>query len=298
MNGPDPVFIFGHKSHKGPRESNEDTVLSIELPDGRWLLAVADGMGGLADGGLASKAALGAVYQKLSRGSSLVEAVREGNAAVLKEAGQREMGTTLVAAVFTGPRAEVVNVGDSRAYHLDPLGLVQVTLDHTLGQDALREGAVTARDVDSYPMAGALSRYLGAGEQVDVDYFGPFEISERGWLLLCSDGLYRVFPTEEMEPLLLGETDANTAAERLVEGALNREADDNVSIALAFRPGSAPRVPEAILRMGPEPFSKRGRSRRAAAKRKRKRLVLILTMVGVPLLIAIFLVLWRVLGSG
>jgi protein phosphatase len=300
MTHPEIQLSFGFQSHQGPRETNEDTVLSVGLPDGRWLLAVADGMGGLSAGELASKTALGALYRMLTEGSTLVEAAKEGNSAILNKASDQEMGTTLVAALLTGSRVELINVGDSRAYHLDPLGLLQITLDHTVGQEALRNGTLDSQEALSSPMARALSRYLGGGEEVAVDYFGPFEITERGWLLLCSDGLHNVFSTAEIEKMLVGESDPEAAASRLVEEALRKGTDDNVSVVLAFRPREASYVPFKNRRSASESLSKRmlpgSHSRRHGARRKRKRWILVLTLLGVPVLIAVILGLLAVLG--
>jgi len=285
-------LLFGFHSHEGPREANQDTVLSIALPDGRWLAAVADGMGGLERGGLASRTALGAVYRHLSAGAGLVAAMIEANAAVYEEAKGQKLGTTVVAALVAGNLAEIANVGDSRAYHFDPLGLVQVTQDHTKGEEAVRDGSVTEGELASSPWAGALSRYLGAEEAVEVDYFGPLDIHEGGWLLLCSDGLHRVFQTEEMEAVLSNESNPEAAARRFVEAALERSTEDNVSVALVFRP----RETVAMVPSGkpnrrqpswkPETFV--GEPRRPRSNRKTGRALAVRISLGVaPLLIGI-----------
>jgi len=230
---------IGHHTHQGPRETNQDTVLSIELPDNRWLLAVADGMGGLEEGEKASKTALGSLYSSLMDGADLVDAVQAANAAVNREAQGQVTGTTLVAAVFSGKRVEIVNVGDSRAYNSDVLGLIQVTQDHTMAEEAAREGAFTFDTVEeggADRWAGALARFLGEGEEVKVDRFGPLDLLEGGWLVLCSDGVHGVMPLDEINRFLLGQTDAESAAIGLVEEALARKTGDNASVALAFWP--------------------------------------------------------------
>jgi len=195
---------------------------------------------------------------------------------------------------------EVVNIGDSRAYQLDPLGLLQITLDHTLGQEALRNGTLTDQEADSSPMARALSRYLGAQEEVSVDYFGPFEVTERGWLLLCSDGLHNVFSTAEIEEILVGETNPETAANRLVEEALRKDTTDNVSAALAFRPEEADSRVRRDRRAAAKSLSNRMMpghpSRRQGGRKRRKRWALILALLGIPLLVTIILGLWAILG--
>ncbi len=231
-------FLLGNHTHPGPRATNQDTVLSIKLPEDRWLLAVADGMGGLAEGELASKTALGALYRSLLDGADLVEAVREANTAVKREARGEVMGTTLVAALLSGRKAEIVNVGDSRAYNSDLLGLIQVTRDHTMAEEAARDGSLLLGPMEggSTPWAGALARYLGAADEVEVDRFGPLDLLEGGWLLLCSDGLHGVMPLDEIDAFLVRQADAEKAAAGLVEEALARKTGDNVSVALACWP--------------------------------------------------------------
>jgi len=236
MIEPSRHLLLGEHTDPGPRESNQDTVLSTELPDGRWLVAVADGMGGLAEGERAGKTALATLYRSLAGGADMAGAVREANIAVHRESKGQSMGTTLVASLLDGNRAEIANVGDSRAYHLDPLGLLQVTRDHTMGEEAVRNGAVREDQVASNRWAGALARFLGSRETVDADVFGPLILGEGDWLLLCSDGLHRVLPREDMEVCLRAAIDPKQAARRLVEMALERETQDNVSVALVYRP--------------------------------------------------------------
>ena len=135
-------FRIGHHTHRGPCDTNQDTVLSIALPEGRWLLAVADGMGGLEEGELASKTALSSLYKSLSDGADLTSAVQDANRAVHQEAQGRSMGTTMVAAVVSGHRVEIANVGDSRAFQSDLLGLIQIIQDHTMAFEAEQAGSL------------------------------------------------------------------------------------------------------------------------------------------------------------
>ncbi len=232
-----PRLFFGDHTDPGPRPSNQDTVLTIELPDGRWLAAVADGMGGLADGERAGKTALARLYRSLSKGASLTQSVQDANAAVHRQCGgNTATGTTLVAAVLDGYRADIVNVGDSRAYHLDPLGILQITRDHTMGEEAVRSGDFLGNEVPSSLWTTALARFLGADEEVQAEVFGSVSLQEGDWLLLCSDGLHRVLSDGDMEEQLRGASDPQQTANRLVEMALERDAEDNVSVVLVYRP--------------------------------------------------------------
>ena len=235
-------FVFGEKTHQGPRKVNQDTTLSIKLPDERWLLAVADGMGGLEEGGLASQTALGALYRSLSKGADLLTAANDANQAVIKEAEGRMMGTTLVAALIDGTSAEIINVGDSRAYCSDSLGLIQITQDHTMAAEAALDPTVLADELETGPSrwAGALARYLGAEDRVKVDRFGPMEMIEGGWLLLCSDGLHGVMAERELGTFFQEHTDAERAACGLVDQALERNTGDNISAVVAHWPERLP----------------------------------------------------------
>lgn len=309
-------FRFGDCSEKGPRETNQDTVLSIELPDGRWLLAVADGMGGLTQGELASQTGLGALYRSLSEGKGLSEAMREANRAVFRESRGQKMGTTLVAAILAGNGVEIANVGDSRAYQVDSLGLIRVTRDHTMAEEAVREGAFSPDEADASPWANALSRYLGAGEEVDVDTYGPFQIQQRGWILLCTDGLYKVLPTEEIESTLVDGTDPQEVVRTLVAKALERGTLDNVSAAALFRTGVsglAPdfvpdSVPDSLLTPagGPRPASpwKPGKLLASPHRRKMKKkgsrtLAITVPLIVIPLVVvAVLLLRWWLEGGG
>jgi PPM family protein phosphatase len=241
MTGLPHTFLFGEHSDPGLRDTNQDTVLSTDLPDGRRLVAVADGMGGLAEGERAGKVALTELYRSLTGGADLERAVQAANQAVHRESksGSSPTGTTLVAAILDGRHVEIANVGDSRAYHLDTLGLLQITRDHTLGEEAIRKGEFIEEGSIPSRWSSALARFLGAYETVQVELFAPMLIREGDWLLLCSDGLHRVLSIEDLEAQLNEAKDPKQAAVRLVEEALAKQAEDNVSVALVYFPGTS-----------------------------------------------------------
>jgi protein phosphatase len=195
-------------------------------------------MGGLEEGELASKTALSAFFRALSDGMRSLDAVREANAAVMRVAKGRHMGTTLVAAILTGRELEVVSIGDSRAYLSDPLGLIQITRDHTLAEEASRSGLLSDLEVeeDDNRWGGALARYLGGNEEAEPDRFGPMEMVDNGWLVLSSDGMHGVLSADEIDAFLGEASDVESAAVGLVEKALMKGTQDNVSVALAYCP--------------------------------------------------------------
>jgi protein phosphatase len=224
------------RTDAGRREANEDSVLSMRLATGARVIAVADGMGGLELGDVASRTALQALRTALTRGASLGDAMREANRAVHARAAGRAMGTTLVAALADGARVTVANVGDSRAYRCTALGLRQLTIDHTHGEEARQAGAAEPSGPMADRWASALTRAMGTREEVAVDMFGPFELDDGDCILLCSDGVHGVVPDEGIERWSRDLRDLEGAVERLLRTALDAGSEDNLSAVVLHRP--------------------------------------------------------------
>ena len=228
-------FGTGTATHLGGRALNEDAVLA-----GERLVAVADGVGGLAHGGVASRLALDtldAAFAADRTVSGLLGAVREANEAVWKHAasdsGQAAMGTTLVALALTADAdAVVLHVGDSRLYRLTGGRVIAVTRDHTVVAELVRGGALGAAAAAHHPRRHVLTRAIGTSPQVDADFASlPCVPGDR--FLLCTDGLYGVLPAENLADALTAEADPRSAAEALVAGAVDRGPADNVTALVA-----------------------------------------------------------------
>lgn len=239
------------RTDAGARDGNEDSILSMRLANGSLVVAVADGMGGLELGDVASRTALEALRNEMTRGASLADAVRKANEAVHERAAGRPMGTTLVAAHAVGHRVTVANVGDSRAYRLTPLGIRRVSIDHTHAEEARRaggggpDGAVTGR------WGAALTRSLGGRREVEVDIFGPIEMDDGESLLLCSDGVHGALSDSRIESWGQSLDDPDRAVGRLIDLALSSGSEDNVSAVLLHRPSrTTPDAHPAARRSG------------------------------------------------
>lgn len=226
----------------GRRSANEDGVLARSVIRGRRLLAVADGMGGHAGGAEASRVALAALEEALADGANLAVAVGRANAAVRAaalELGHERMGTTLVAALQSGPRYRIANAGDSRAYRIDGQGIQLLTRDHSALADAQRGDPQAARALANSPWRHAVTRALGLEPSLDVDLFGPFDALTPHTLLLSSDGLHDHLPEPEMAHSLSQAPDLETAAQRLAHQAYERGSPDNISVVLGrFSPAA------------------------------------------------------------
>jgi PPM family protein phosphatase len=231
-----PLCRSASATLQGRRPANQDATTALALPDGRYLVAVADGMGGHQGGEVASAAALEVLTRELSGGAGLREAVLAANEAVYEQARQNPalngMGTTLVALLLDGQTYQIANVGDSRAYRVDLSGVRQVTRDHSFAAEAVQQKLMSSDEVARSPWRNALTRSLGTDASVEVDVFGPYEIAGPPHLVvLCSDGLYRSVESEAMWQTLVKAEDGDAAARALSSLAYENHSDDNISVA-------------------------------------------------------------------
>jgi serine/threonine protein phosphatase Stp1 len=221
-------------SHVGTvRTRNEDNC--VNRPDlGLW--AVADGAGGHQAGDVASQTvadALAEVPSGLGAAQALAEVrLRIGRAhealtaEAMRRGGNAMLASTVVVLLARGEHYACLWAGDSRAYLLRAGRLVQVTHDHSLVQQLLDSGEITAEAAANHPWSNVITRAVGAGD----DAFALDKVTDRlragDRFLLCSDGLFKTVPEAELALLL---ADAEAPVERLLAAALERHADDNVT---------------------------------------------------------------------
>lgn len=226
----------------GQRATNQDAVVVQDLPGGRKLFALADGMGGHQAGEVASRMALEALSEALADGATLDGAVKAANAAVHRAAMERPewrgMGTTLVALLLAGTRYEIASVGDSRAYRIDTAGIRQITVDHSVAAEANKAG-VTASSLAASPWKSAVTRAIGVSPTVEVDLFGPFDCTVPHTVVLCSDGLYRTLSHQRIRDHVHSATDLPAAVWRMTREALQGGSTDNISVVVVRFEGSA-----------------------------------------------------------
>lgn len=223
------TFVAGTATHQGGRDSNQDAALVDDT-----LFAVADGIGAFAAGEVASRLAadsLNAAFVNDRSISGLLAACREANDAVWQHAHRREttMGTTIAALAITDDTGAVaVHVGDSRLYRSRDGRIEQLTRDHTVVADLIRTGRITEQDAQDHPHRNVLTQALGVGPDFDLDYAGV-SCKTGDKLLLCTDGLVKALSTEEINDVLTTSADPGDSADRLVNDAVRREAQDNVT---------------------------------------------------------------------
>ncbi len=240
-------------THRGRRPSNEDTVLTASLPGGGEVVAIADGMGGHAAGDLASRLAVDILIQELRAGAEIPQAFHGANSVVhetsQREAGCRGMGTTLVAVVSRGPSYQIANVGDSRAYRIDGMGIQQITTDHSFVAEAVRSGGLSLEEASRSPWRNALTRSLGTSTHAEADLFGPFSARATPHLvLLCSDGVHKVLSDAAIRQIALRAENGTAAVGMLITAAYQHDSDDNMTVAVVefgsfFQPEDVPTEP-------------------------------------------------------
>jgi PPM family protein phosphatase len=211
------------------REGNEDGyVVDRRLQ----LFAVADGMGGHRAGEVASATALEAMRASVASGTGIGDAITNANAAVhgkaTGDADLQGMGTTLTAVVPDGNGVLVGHVGDSRAYLLRDGELRQLTTDHSLVEELVREGRLTEEQAAVHPQRSVITRALGVEDNVEVDVY-PVPLLPGDRLLLCSDGLTTMLRPQAISSLLRRESDPTRAANLLVDAANAAGGEDNIT---------------------------------------------------------------------
>ena len=240
---------FGLTDKGRVRKDNQDCFI-IEKCDAKscYIVALCDGMGGAKAGGLASelsnKAFVSYVYAKLtSRVNRVLDfrkilqsACSEANGVAYEysqfDEAYNGMGTTIVGGVIkTSGNGYIINVGDSRAYHISRRGnsIYQITRDHSLVEELVEFGAITKEEARTHPQRNVITRVLGSADDVEADYF-EFSLQSGDFLLLCSDGLSNMISDLEMLEYAKEYQDPELLCRALMSKALKRGAADNVTV--------------------------------------------------------------------
>lgn len=234
-------FVHGAASDVGRgRSENEDAYLADEA---RRLYAVADGMGGHRAGEVASATAIESLREAFGAGRALDEAVGAANAAVFAKASanleMRGMGTTLTAvALLEDHTALLCHVGDSRAYLMRDGGVTQITEDHSLVEQLVREGRLSPEEAINHPQRAIITRALGIDPEIQLDTY-RVDLRPGDRLLLCSDGLTSMVADEAVAGVLRRQPDPQRAAETLVDMANEAGGDDNITVVVVDALGDA-----------------------------------------------------------
>lgn len=234
-------LIWGATTHAGAgRAVNQDAHLTRPP-----VFAVADGMGGHVAGDRASAlviATLAELIPEVPNREQVLHAIRQADARLVQAAqatGAVGMGTTLCLLALLGPRLVLVaNVGDSRAYRVGPLGLEQLTHDHSVVQELIDAGHLDTEAAEHHPERHIITRSLGSGAPLDIDWW-LIETHPDDTFVLASDGLTKVLPIATIEDRLHTAPDPGAAATQLVADVVAAGGRDDAT-AVVLHIGDAP----------------------------------------------------------
>ncbi len=271
------IDLFGLTHPGKKRTENEDHFLACtvhpevivhatSLPNvdrlplrGEWratIALVADGVGGNADGGQASRITTETIMRYVSSSlqsyhdagsmeedvflESLRGAVMEAHHAVRTEAKQRggpkPMATTLTLGIVVWPWLYVVQLGDSRAYYYWDGKLTQVTRDQTVAQELVDQGVLPQERLASSPYRHVLSRAVGGEAEEAIPEVTRVRIDRFGSVLLfCSDGLTKHVSDEEIARKIADNPASEDVCKSLLDLALERGGSDNITIVVVRR---------------------------------------------------------------
>lgn len=234
----------------GLKRSHNEDVITVCTDSAMAILA--DGMGGYNAGEVASEMGVSVIkkmvgdklngflsYLMPHQPEDLTQivhaAIKEANSAILKAALDEPryfgMGTTLVMTICYGDLLLVAHVGDSRAYRLRQGKLTQITRDHSVVQEQIDAGMMTAESAQHSDIKNLVTRAVGVGYPVEEE-INLFQIEEGDVYLLCSDGLSDMVSEHDMQSALCKETSLQEKCTELIDLANAEGGSDNISVIL------------------------------------------------------------------
>lgn len=263
-----------HIGYGQQRQSWEDRCAAYQMKTAAGMELVigivADGIGGANAGEVASQLAVDKILDFLKSSTDtdpnqlLYNAVHKAHASVVKSArtnvNLRAMGSTVTVAAIHQGKLYLAHLGDSRAYFVREGHIIQLTIDHTWGNEKVRLGQLSLQQASVHARKDELSRYLGQPGEIEVDVGlrvdgeadpsksvlsgGGLELLPGDSVVLCTDGLVKERPGSNehfVEPAeivnIIHKNEPQDSANTLVALALGRQVDDNVSVVILEAPG-------------------------------------------------------------
>jgi PPM family protein phosphatase len=233
-------------SDPGVRYAYNQDFVALDTLDATQILVVCDGVSSSHAPEQASKIVAETIVQQLAEQlqyASAETAIRVAMQAAFRDVSKLRYppdteppSTTVVAAIVQGKTATIAWLGDSRAYWISPQEVRQLTQDHSWFNEVVALGKMTEVEAKSAGNAHAITRWVGKDASDDAEpEIMRFEMRDRGYLLLCSDGLWNYAETAEqlmnlVEPIKTRE--AMEVSLQLVEYARSCGGHDNITVAL------------------------------------------------------------------
>lgn len=230
------------------RQQNQDAFICRRVGENAGYAIVCDGMGGENAGEVASATACQLIEKFFHRDVNenmteaavkavIFSAISAANAKVYSMAKENPdyhgMGTTLVLAVVIGENMHIVNIGDSRIYMVEKKAVKQLTRDHTLVQNMIDRGEISEEEAVNHPKKHYITRAIGVGDTLDIDY-QMYELKKESIVLLCSDGLSNYLKLEKLPEQLKSCVHKNSIQE-LIDFANDQGGSDNITAVMLYR---------------------------------------------------------------
>lgn len=214
------------------RKHNEDAFL---VNESSLLFGVADGVGGLSGGEIASRLALDEISFRYKEGNkkNLAEAIAAANTVVYRYGIDhgKTIATTLSLIALNRKQAFIANVGDSRVYLWRDGHLRQVTTDHTVKQDMLDKGLISKNSQAPSAIDHVITRAIGAEQRVKTD-ISIFKVQGNDVLLVCTDGITSMLTDDDIQASLRTMVNIEQASSDLLEKAKIAGGRDNITLIL------------------------------------------------------------------
>lgn len=228
------------------RHVNQDYYIAENRKVGIFpnIFLVADGVGSNRDSGFASKHCADFVIDQLSLSKSgadykseLLKAYRLANTdlvyRIYANPEYRGMGTTMVLCTIFNDRAMIINIGDSRCYHISNYSIKQITKDHSIAEELVSENAIS-RDSEKYKeFKSQLSRAFGAGKKIEPDVF-EIDLMYGDYILLCTDGLSNMVSNERILEIVNDDKTIESKVDDLINEANLNGGRDNIALILLY----------------------------------------------------------------
>ena len=251
-------------SHQGKyREDNQDSIRVCDSSEAAavthgHLYAVANGMGGYSHGGVASALALETFCSTVFSSNpsnlpnAMKRAINDANLAVYQQAhrmGVARMGTTLTAVIIVGNKMHIAHIGDSRAYLIRNGSASLLTNDHTSVGELVRMKVLSPSKVRTHARRSELNKCLGVELFVSPD-ISTVPIMPGDVLILCSDGVWSMIEDNEFAELTARNSNLEALSHAVLEMAMDRDSDDNVSVVTIHAEQLAAHAPDTSSNSG------------------------------------------------
>lgn len=237
-------YIIANATHKGQvREVNEDSMITFDSPNGR-IVAVCDGMGGMAAGDVASQLACAIIQDILTNNTfespeeAITKSIMAANQGILHRTSQDTsltgMGATCVMLIIKDGKVTYGWVGDSRIYYIANHTIRQISKDQSFVQALVDAGQLTPEEAEHHPRKNEITNALGVqGMTPPVIGSTPIEPAAGSVFLLCSDGLSGMVDNEHIKRIVCHEEmTLSERANRLVAAANANGGLDNITVQL------------------------------------------------------------------